>query len=124
MYEFPNLFDFLFVQLHSLEANAIQKLNLKIDDIAGKKDSISKALIVSEARKAVDEILTPDQWPTQKFQPIKRVEAKEEPIQVVIPSTIPVQPPTKFMNKFQWSDFNLPNYPHGADQRVEYYSGT
>ncbi|XP_055308547.1 uncharacterized protein LOC129572582 isoform X3 [Sitodiplosis mosellana] len=103
-----------------IEANAIPA----VKDTDGEGEVIPDVTVVHVAKKTVEDILTSDQWPTQEFKPLKEAETKEEPIQVIIPSMTPVQPPTKFINEIQFSAFNIPNYPHGADQRVEYYSGT
>lgn len=77
-----------------------------------------------KVKNKVESIISPDQWPPQIYKPIKEGIPKQNPVEVLIPSSISVKPPTYFTNTIKYSDFTIPDYSVGADQRVEYYYGT
>lgn len=73
--------------------------------------------------ESIKKMFTPDQWPPQELKPLKVAETDRKPVEVLIPSSAPVNPPTNFVNKFKINDFDMPNYAVGVDQRCEYYYG-
>lgn len=86
------------------------------------EDSVVDATATTE--NTIENILKPDQWPMQLFKPMKEAVTEENPIEVIIPIRTAVEPPIKFRNRIKFSDINIPDFPIGADHRVQYYAGT
>lgn len=138
MQVFFNIFNQIYFSFCTLGANAIPVFqeapkivgnsaeSARATATATVADAVSEAPVIdatATAENTIENILKPDQWPTQLFKPLKEAETKENPIEVIIPIHTPVKPPMKFRNRIKFSDFNISDFPIGVDHRVQYYQG-